>query len=436
MCKGKKAVLMRLKRKWKAGKFMIAVTAAVLLLLMPGQCSTSAAAQTETGDYTAGGSSVAEQAELSAARELLVDDIVKNPVVFEEKSRSDGDTSMDGRTGPVDGEDPDPESVKQTGTVQDDPEDPRNRVASGAEAETTNGLITYIVSDDTYEGYDSVFGERMLCLYTCGMKCVADVPEDTDDGTIHFYTSDRAVAEVTKLGRVLAMTPGECVMTAILSDGSIHTMKVVVSDKPETNRQIALTFDDGPCWLADQLLDFLDEMNIKVTFFYEGINIRDNKERAARAYNSGYEIGNHSWDHLELTKLTAEQIQEEVEKCQEAICDVTGAYPTILRPPYGSYNQTVRDNVGLPMITWNVDPEDWKYLDAEKVAKDLLEGAQDGNIILIHEIHPSTVTGIQPAIRQLIEDGVEFLTVTELLTRNGVELQPGSVYWKADRDPR
>lgn len=398
--------------KRKVWKIAAAAAVMAICILVPDIFCEKVLAESAADEYISGGFSDAEQAELSAEEKLLTGDIVDNPIVFEAEQYAD-------ETAPA-----------------EDPEDPRNSEEGSDAEQAPNGLTTYVSDTDTYKGSDAVFGERTLNIYTCGMKYVSDKPKDSDDGKVRFYTSDRDVAEVTKLGRVLALAPGECVMTAICDDGSVHTMKVVVSDKPETNRQIALTFDDGPCWLADELLDFLDEMNVKVTFFYEGVNIRDNVARAARAYNSGHEIGNHSWDHLELTRISAENIQKDIARCQEAIYNATGAYPTILRPPYGSYNTKVKENVGMPMVTWNVDPEDWKYLDADKATKDVINGAQDGNIILIHEIHSSTIQGVQPAIRQLIEDGVEFMTVTELLTRNGVELEPGSVYWKADRDPR
>lgn len=390
-------------------KTVIAAAFMGLLILVTGG-SEKVLAETASREYTAGGSSVVSQAVLTASEKMTGNGAAKNPIVLVEGVPT-GDLWD--------------EVLSGIGS------------AHGTEASNgANGLTMYVKDNDGYTGTDDVFIDRTLNIYTYGMKFTSETRGVGDNGEVRFYTSDKDVALVTKLGRVLALTPGECVLTAISEDGSTHTMKVVISDKPATNRQVALTFDDGPCWLGDSLMDFLDEMNVKVTFFYEGVNIWGNEDNAIRAYNSGHEIGNHTWNHECLSLISPEKIREDVEKGNEAIYNAIGTYPTLLRPPYGSYNQKVKDNVNMPMVTWNIDTEDWDHLNAEKTRQAVVEGAQDGYIILVHEIHPTTIEGVQPAIRQLIEEGVEFVTVTQILTRNGEELQPGMIYWRADRDPR
>ena len=179
---------------------------------------------------------------------------------------------------------------------------------------------------------------------------------------------------------------------------------------------------------TDELLDFLKDRGIHCTFFLVGNLVSEYSSQVKRMYDEGHEIGNHSYTHAQLNKLSAAGVRDEISKCDEAVYKVIGTYPTLMRPPYGSVNDTVTSNVHYPLILWNVDTLDWKYKDADYVARQVYNGAASGNIILCHEIHGTTIKGVKVAIDRLLEEGWKFVTVSELLTCDGSELKKGTKY--------
>ncbi|MBP5332298.1 MAG: polysaccharide deacetylase family protein [Lachnospiraceae bacterium] len=240
----------------------------------------------------------------------------------------------------------------------------------------------------------------------------------------HFYSTNRNVANVTKDGRILAISAGECT----ISDGNGDNIEVVVESRPSNYKKIALTFDDGPGEYSDELLDFLKDRGIHVTFFMIGNQVSTYAKQVKRMYDEGHELGNHTYTHPHLTNLSAAGVRSEIEKCDKAIYKAAGAYPTVMRPPYGSVNSTVLANIDHPVITWNVDTLDWQYRDADYVAEQVYKGAASGNIILVHEIHKTTIKGVKVAIDRLLDEGWKFVTVTELLTCDGSTLENGVKY--------
>ena len=240
----------------------------------------------------------------------------------------------------------------------------------------------------------------------------------------HFYSTNRDVANVTKDGRILAISEGECT----ISDGNGDNIEVKVEKRPSNYKKIALTFDDGPGYYSDELLDFLKDRGIHCTFFMVGNLVSSYSKQVKRMYDEGHELGNHSYTHAQLTKLSADGVRAEIRKCDDAIYDATGVYPTVMRPPYGATNNTVLANIPYPVILWNVDTLDWKYRDADYVAEQVYKGAGSGNIILCHEIHKTTIAGVKTAIDRLLAEGWKFVTVTELLTCDGSVPQNGTKY--------
>ena len=186
---------------------------------------------------------------------------------------------------------------------------------------------------------------------------------------------------------------------------------------------IAMTFDDGPSvGNTTRLLDILKQRNIKVTFFMIGPNVVAHPEIARRALAEGHEIGNHSWTHPQLSKLSDQRVTEEITKTQEAIKNATGFTPTILRPPYGAITkrqrQWIENQFGLSVILWSVDPLDWKRPGASMITQRILSGAQSGAIILSHDIHQQTVDAMPATLDALLAKGFKFVTVSELIAMN------------------
>ena len=250
---------------------------------------------------------------------------------------------------------------------------------------------------------------------------------------IRYFSNDKDVAYVGKDGEIMTVGVGTCTIYAIGEDGTEDECTVTVEEPDAPHRQIALTFDDGPDYFGQELLDFLAERNVKVTFFYIGNQISKYKDNVYRAYNEGHEIGNHSWSHPVLSTMKNEGIMEELNSTSNAIFEVTGAYPTVFRPPYGSKNDRLLSICGMPCILWSVDTLDWKYRDVDYVTDQIVKGASDGAVILVHEIHKTTIAAAKIAIDKLLEDGWEFVTITELMERDGTAIQPGAVYSRKKR---
>jgi len=153
-----------------------------------------------------------------------------------------------------------------------------------------------------------------------------------------------------------------------------------------------------------------------------GPNVVAHPEIARRALAEGHEIGNHSWTHPQLSKLSDQRVTEEITKTQEAIKNATGFTPTILRPPYGAITKRQREWIekqfGLNVILWSVDPLDWKRPGPAVVSKRILAGAGPGAIILSHDIHKQTVDAMPATFDALLAKGFKFVTVSELIAMN------------------
>ena len=192
---------------------------------------------------------------------------------------------------------------------------------------------------------------------------------------------------------------------------------------------IALTFDDGPnSATTSRLLSILEKYQAKATFFMLGNRAEKNYSCVKQMYELGMEIGNHSYDHAQLTKLSADAVKDEIEKTNQIIYQITGEYPTVLRPPYGSYDNAVKELSGMPLILWSLDTLDWKSKNADSVYSVVTSNVKDGSILLFHDIYESSVDAVERLIPKLLEDGYELVTVSELASRKGKSLAPGQVF--------
>ncbi|HFU4378012.1 TPA: polysaccharide deacetylase family protein [Streptococcus suis] len=192
-------------------------------------------------------------------------------------------------------------------------------------------------------------------------------------------------------------------------------------------RQIALTFDDGPNPATTPLiLDLLKTYNVKATFFVLGSAVEGNEAILQRMVAEGHEVANHTWSHSNLTHLSPEQVQQEIELTQAIVEKAIGKRPTMVRPPYGAINQAVVDAMGLPSIYWNVDTEDWSNRDSHAIFERVKEQACPGCIILMHDIRQPTVNSLEPVLQFLTSEGYNLVTITELL---GPNLNPQHIYY-------
>lgn len=183
---------------------------------------------------------------------------------------------------------------------------------------------------------------------------------------------------------------------------------------------IALTFDDGPhATLTPKLLDLLAAHHMRATFFVVGQNAADHPDILRRAIREGHEIGNHSWSHPNLGKMSDEAVRRELQRTDDAIFAAIGKHPTLLRPPYGSITarqkRWIHDDFGYRIIIWDVDPLDWKRPGPSIVTNRILKETRPGSIVLAHDIHASTIEAMAATFDQLDRKGFKSVTVSELL---------------------
>jgi len=183
---------------------------------------------------------------------------------------------------------------------------------------------------------------------------------------------------------------------------------------------VAMTFDDGPHpQNTPKLLDILRERNIKATFYVIGRNVDLYPAITRRIVAEGHEIGNHTYTHGNMTKMSDAKVREELNKCRDAIARAAGVKPRTLRPPYGALLQTQRSWIhsefGYPTVMWAVDPRDWQRPGPSVVTSRILSATTPGAIVLAHDLHAPTVTAMPATLDGLLKKGYKFVTVSQLL---------------------
>ena len=183
------------------------------------------------------------------------------------------------------------------------------------------------------------------------------------------------------------------------------------------NKVIALTFDDGPGPYTAHLLDILDQYGAKATFFLIGSKVSGQASVVRSIQARGHQLGNHSWSHPELPKLSVDQIAGEIDRTNETIRQATGVKPSILRPPYGAVNGVVLEQLRLrnmSSILWSVDTRDWADRNSQIVCSRAVAGARPGAVILMHDIHQTSVNAVPCILSSLKQQGYSFVTIQRL----------------------
>lgn len=203
--------------------------------------------------------------------------------------------------------------------------------------------------------------------------------------------------------------------------------RVIDSDK----KLVALTFDDGPNYNTNKILDILNKYDAKATFFVLGSRIKGNEYILEKMRNSGMEIGNHTYSHLLLTKYSEDKIKEEIDRTSELIFTTTGRKPSLLRPSYGSFNKKIKSASDMPIIIWDVDTLDWKYHNSKRITNRVVNKVRDGDIVLMHDIYSATANALESIIPLLKDKGYSFVTVSDLFYCKEITLEGGKVYGSA-----
>ncbi len=204
---------------------------------------------------------------------------------------------------------------------------------------------------------------------------------------------------------------------------------VVINRKiDKSKKMIALTFDDGPNYNTSKVIDVLNKYDIKATFFVLGSRAINNKNILKKMADSGMEIGNHTYNHLLLTKYDENKIRSEIEDTSEVIYSATKKRPKLLRPSYGSVNNKIKKVANMPIIIWDIDTLDWKYHNSKRITSRVVNKVRDGDIILMHDIYSASLNALSNIIPILQDNGYEFVTIDELFYYKGISLENGKVY--------
>jgi len=215
------------------------------------------------------------------------------------------------------------------------------------------------------------------------------------------------------------------------ADGDIEAAMAYLTIDPE-KKMVALTFDDGPSnQNTNRILDVLEQNHARATFFVIGKRIADRTEVIARALSLGCEIGSHTWGHSDFTKYPKSALIDSLEKTDEAMVSNFNYHMTLFRPPYASINKDVEDvsrDMGYTMILWSGSSHDWSIKDANKVYRNTFQCAADGAIILYHDIYDFTADAIERVVPDLISQGYQLVTISELIAMDEKSVSPGERY--------
>ena len=206
-------------------------------------------------------------------------------------------------------------------------------------------------------------------------------------------------------------------------------------DYPDLSKKklVALTFDDGPGPYTERLLDEMKKRGVKATFFLLGSRVDTYSKLVKRMDAEGHAIGNHSYDHENLTKLSLSGVQNTMDKSAKKIKKILGYNPEVMRCPGGACNDTVKKyakSAGIPIAYWDVDTLDWKSRNVDAIMKKCFskDGIEDGSIVLLHDIHETTVDASIKIMDRLIDEGYTFVTVPELIMAREGKIVAGKVY--------
>lgn len=207
-------------------------------------------------------------------------------------------------------------------------------------------------------------------------------------------------------------------------DDNYHKEHTIIKDA----KLVAFTFDDGPSKYTLDIINILEEYNASATFFEVGYNIKAHPEITKEVFDRGFEVANHTTDHSKLTKLTEAKYLSKINDNNALFKELTGKDMPYLRPPYGSYNDKIKANAGVPIVTWSLDTRDWESRNKDKVIEMVMNNIKEGDIILFHDLYESTRDAVKELMPLLKEQGYQAVSVGELFKSKGITLEAGTSY--------
>lgn len=208
-------------------------------------------------------------------------------------------------------------------------------------------------------------------------------------------------------------------MKDIIIPTSAANKRLPIYCTQRSDKKISISFDAA--WGAEdteELISIFKKYNIKVTFFVVGEWVDKYPDMVKALHEAGHEIQNHSDSHPHLTNLSAKEISKEIESCNQKIQSITGIRPTLMRPPYGDYNNQVietTESLGMYTIQWSVDSLDWKDLSAAEITDRVTKAIEPGGIVLFHNAAKHTPEALPTIIETLLDQGYEFVPISQLI---------------------
>ncbi|WMM26512.1 polysaccharide deacetylase family protein [Tissierella sp. MB52-C2] len=212
---------------------------------------------------------------------------------------------------------------------------------------------------------------------------------------------------------------------SVSTNGSKDYNVNIVRNGSKQQKFIALTFDDGPHpQYTPEILDLLDQYNIKATFFVLGQFAEKYPDIIKRQAEEGHEIGNHTYSHINIKKASTQTFKEEFDKTQSIIFSLTGAKSKVFRPPYGLYNENtmkIISDESCDIVLWSSrqDSKDWSNPSVDKIVSNTISNIENGDIVLFHDYiyyeTSNTVEALKLILPELINKGYKFVTISELV---------------------
>lgn len=180
--------------------------------------------------------------------------------------------------------------------------------------------------------------------------------------------------------------------------------------------RVALTFDDGPHRIyTKNLLDGLRERGVKATFFVVGENISGNEDLIRQMEADGHLIGNHTYDHADISKLSDAENCRELQKTSDLVKEITGHQTAYVRPPFGNWKDSMDCRISMISVKWTIDTLDWKSKNVEEIVRKVMQQVSDHDIILMHDYYATSVEAAFQVVDLLKAEGYEFVTVEDLI---------------------
>ena len=194
-------------------------------------------------------------------------------------------------------------------------------------------------------------------------------------------------------------------------------------------KTVALTFDDGPSSKYNaQFLDVLARNKAHATFFMVGTMMNNCQKCVLDTYNSGNEVGSHTYNHMNIKKNNALDVNNNLKQVDDLFYKITNDHIKYVRPPYGAYSKENLENISNPLILWNIDTEDWSHHDVDYIVNSVMENVQDGSIILMHELYETSLQALEVLLPRLYAEGYQVVSVSELANMKGKTLESGHAY--------